>query len=51
MPLTTTAIRNAKPGSTAKRLFDALGLYLETSPGGGRWWRFKYRFEGTQHHK
>jgi len=36
MPLTTTAIRNAKPDATTKRLFDALGLYLEISPAGGR---------------
>lgn len=48
MSLTTTAIRNAKPAATAKRLFDTLGLYLEISPGGGRWWRFKYRFEGKE---
>ena len=48
MPLTTAAIRNAKPDATAKRLFDALGLYLEISPAGGRWWRFKYRFEGKE---
>ncbi len=48
MPLTTAAIRNAKPDATAKRLFDALGLYLEISPSGGRWWRFKYRFEGKE---
>ncbi len=48
MPLIATAIRNAKPGETARRLFDAFGLYLEISPAGGRWWRFKYRFEGKE---
>jgi len=48
MTLTATAIRNAKPGKTARRLFDALGLYLEISPSGGRWWRFKYRFGGKE---
>ena len=43
MPLTATAIRNAKPGKRARRLFDGGGLYLEISPAGGRWWRLKYR--------
>lgn len=48
MPLTATAIKNAKPDTTTRRLFDALGLYLEISPTGGRWWRFKYRFDGKE---
>ena len=29
MSLTDTAIKNAKPGDKAARLFDAGGLYLE----------------------
>jgi len=33
MPLTETAIKNAKPGPKAVRLFDGKGLYLEVSPG------------------
>jgi len=45
MPLTDTAIRNAKPGDKAIRLFDGGGLYLEVSPTGGKWWRLKYRFD------
>ena len=48
MPLTATAIRNAKPGKRPKRLYDSAGLYLEISPGGGRWWRFAYRFAGKR---
>ena len=48
MPLTTTAIRNAKPGAKVRRLFDANGLYLEISPAGGKWWRIKYRFQGRE---
>ena len=48
MPLTATAIRNAKPHKSAWRLFDALGLYLEISPAGGRWWRLKYRHDGKE---
>jgi integrase len=48
MPLTDTAIRNAKPSEKAVRLFDGGGLYLEVSPTGGKWWRLKYRFDGKE---
>ena len=48
MPLTDTAIRNAKPGAKPLRLFDGGGLYLEVAPGGGRWWRLKYRHGGKE---
>jgi Arm domain-containing DNA-binding protein len=41
MPLTDTAIRNAKPGVKSFRLFDGGGLYLEVAPSGGKWWRLK----------
>ncbi|WP_175864925.1 tyrosine-type recombinase/integrase [Burkholderia cepacia] len=44
MPLTDTAIKNAKPAAKPTRLFDGGGLYLEISPAGGKWWRLKYRF-------
>lgn len=48
MPLTDTAIRNAKPAARAIRPFDGGGLYLEVAPAGGKWWRFKYRFGGKE---
>lgn len=48
MPLTATAIRNAKPGQKPVRLYDSGGLYLEIAPAGGRWWRFAYRFHGKR---
>ncbi|MGB5641976.1 MAG: integrase arm-type DNA-binding domain-containing protein, partial [Gammaproteobacteria bacterium] len=48
MALTDTAVRNAKPADKTKRLFDERGLYLEISPKGGKWWRFKYRFDGKE---
>jgi integrase len=48
MPLTDTAIRNAKPADKPVRLFDGGGLYLEISPAGGKWWRLKYRFGGKE---
>lgn len=48
MPLTDTAIRAAKPGEKAIKLFDSGGLYLELAPSGGKWWRLKYRFGGKE---
>jgi len=48
MPLTDTAIRNAKPALKPKKLFDSGGLYLEVAPKGGKWWRLKYRFGGKE---
>ena len=48
MPLTDTAIRDATPADKPVRMFDAGGLYLEVSPGGGRWWRLKYRYKGKE---
>lgn len=48
MPLTDTAIRNAKPSEKPIRLFDGGGLYIEVSPSGGKWWRLKYRFAGKE---
>lgn len=48
MPLTDTAIKHAKPGNKTRKLYDSRGLYLEISPKGGTWWRFKYRFGGKE---
>ncbi len=48
MPLTDTALRNAKPSEKTAKLFDERGLYLEVSPAGGKWWRLKYRFGGKE---
>lgn len=46
--LTAVAIRNAKPGDKAQRLFDGGGLYLEVMPNGSRYWRMKYRHAGKE---
>jgi Arm domain-containing DNA-binding protein len=46
MPLTNIKARNAKPIDKTCKLYDERGLYLEISPKGGKWWRFKYRYEG-----
>jgi len=48
MPLSDTVIRQAKPESKTVKLFDGRGLYLELTPKGGKWWRFKYRFLGKE---
>lgn len=46
--LTDTQIRLAKPRDRAYKIFDADGLYLQVSPQGGKWWRFKYRWDGKE---
>lgn len=43
MPLTDSAIRTAKRPLKTVRMADAGGLYLELTPTGGKWWRWKYR--------
>lgn len=48
MPLSDTTIRNAKPADKPRKLADGGGLYIEVAPSGGKWWRFKYRFEGKE---
>ena len=48
MTLTDTAIRAAKPAAKPKKLYDERGLFLLIQPSGGKWWRFKYRFEGRE---
>jgi integrase len=48
MPLTDTAIKNAKPGTKPLKLSDEKGLFLLLSPAGGKWWRLKYRFGGKE---
>ncbi len=48
MSLTDVEIRKAKPGEKPIKLSDVRGLYLEIAPGGGKWWRLKYRFEGKE---
>jgi integrase len=46
MPLTDTAIRNAKPRAKSYKLTDGAGLYLEVMPNGARYWRMRYRIAG-----
>lgn len=46
MPLTDTAIKALKPRDKAYKVADALGLYLQVTPSGGRLWRMKFRAPG-----
>lgn len=48
MALTNTAIQNAKPAEKPYKLYDTDGLFMQITPAGGKWWRFKYRFEGKE---
>lgn len=48
MPLTDAVIRSAKPKERPYKLSDARGLFLWVQPGGGKWWRYKYRFAGKE---
>ncbi|MEJ0006027.1 MAG: integrase arm-type DNA-binding domain-containing protein [Steroidobacteraceae bacterium] len=46
--LTEAAIRAAKPRQKAYKLTDGRGLLLLIDPRGGRYWRLRYRHEGTE---
>ena len=48
MKLTAASVKNAKPAIKLYRMFDGGGLYLEINPKGGKYWRFKYRFNNKE---
>ena len=48
MKLRDLDVRNAQPSARAYKLFDGAGLYIEVTPAGGKLWRLKYRFLGTE---
>jgi len=48
MPLTDTAVRNARPGARPLKLSDGGGMFLLVTPSGGKWWRLAYRFDSRQ---
>ena len=48
MPLTDTAIRNAKPRAKPYKVGDTQGLYLLVNPVGSKLWRVKYRLHGVE---
>src|SRR6185437_1865733 len=48
MPLTIKEIENAKPREKKYKLADSGGLYLVVQPWGGKFWLWRYRFDGTE---
>ena len=46
--LSKLLIDKTKPQAKTVRLSDGRGMYLEISPAGGKWWRFKYHFAGKE---
>src|SRR5262249_30122714 len=48
MPLTDTAIRNARPKEKVVKLSHGGGLFLLIQPNGAKLWRLAYRFAGKQ---
>lgn len=48
MPLTDSALRNAKPQEKQYKLSDGGGMFLLVMPNGSRFWRLAYRFDGKQ---
>ena len=48
MPLTDTAIKNAKPKDRPYKLSDERGLFVLVNSSGSKLFRFKYRFDGKE---
>lgn len=48
MTLSVTEIKNSKPAAKPYKVYDELGLFVQVTPNGGKWWRFKYRFDGKE---
>ncbi len=48
MHLSALEVRNVKSQVTPYKLADGKSLYLLVQPGGGKLWRFAYRFNGKQ---
>ncbi len=48
MPLTDTAVRQARARDRAYKLADGRGLTLLIQPNGSKWWRFRYRWAGAE---
>lgn len=48
MALTAITVRAAKATDKPLKLSDEKGLFLEVRPGGGKWWRLRYRHAGRE---
>jgi integrase len=45
--LTDVKVKQAKADTTARKMFDGGGLFLQVTPSGGKLWRWKYRYQGA----
>ncbi len=48
MALTDIQIKRSKPGDQNYKIADGRGLYMLITTGGGKLWRWDYRFEGKR---
>ncbi len=48
LPLSDTAIKNAKPTNKPYKMQDEKGMYLLAHPNGGKYFRYDYRFDGMR---
>jgi integrase len=48
MALSDAQLRSAKPREARYKLADGHGLTVIITPEGGKWWRFRYRFDGAE---
>lgn len=48
MPITDTAVKNAKRKAQPYKLSDGEGMYLLVHPSGAKYWRLKYRHQGRE---
>ena len=48
MALTDTELKALKPQDKTYTVADEKGLYMEILPTGGKAWRYRYWFNGTQ---
>ncbi len=48
MPLTDTAVKNAKPTAQSYKLADGEGMHLLVHRRGAKYWRLKYRHAGKE---
>lgn len=48
MALADIRVKSAKPKENPFKMADEKGLYIQIMPNGGKWWRFKYRFDNKE---
>ena len=48
MAITDIKVRTSKAKDKPYKITDGDGLFLLVTPSGGKWWRFKYRFDGKE---